>query len=349
MGKHIAFIGSGAVGSYVAGRLASRGEDVSLVCLRPQTAEHIRADGLHLSDTEGEDVVRINALNLYEVQSFLRHPVDIAAICVKSFDTAWATALVSQYLAPNGFVVSMQNGINEEAIASVVGWGRTTGCVMSAIGVSNYAPGSVRRHLRPSGSSNVVFRAGEVHGRATPRITEFAEMLRAVDSSAVTPNLWGERWTKLVVNSLMHGPIGAGGGNFDHIWRERGIWHRVAIAIAAEGIAVGRALGYELGNLYGATPDDWTRAAAGDAKALAAVQAGLIEQGKRQTTPTTTSLGRDLERGLRTEVDYTVGFIASKAAENGIAAPVSAATTAMIKRAERGELQRDPSNLEGLV
>ena len=349
MGKHIAFIGSGAVGSYVAGRLAGRGEDVSLVCLRPGTVEHIRADGLHLSDTEGEDVVRVNALNLYEVQSFLRHPVDIAAICVKSFDTAWACALVSQYLSPTGFVVSMQNGINEEAIASVVGWGRTTGCVMSAIGVSNHAPGHVRRHLRPSGASNVVFRVGEVHGRVTPRVSEFAALLGAVDSSAVTTDLWGERWTKLVVNALMHGPIGAGGGNFDHIWRERGIEHRVAIAIAAEGIAVGRALGYNVGKIYGATPDDWSRAAAGDAAGLAAVQAGLMEQGRRQTTPTTTSLGRDLERGLRTEVDYTCGFIASRAAENGIAAPVSAAVTAMIKRAERGELTREPANLEGLV
>ncbi len=74
-----------------------------------------------------------------------------------------------------------------------------------------------------------------------------------------------------------------------------------------------------------------------------------MEQGSRQTTPTTTSLGRDLERGLRTEVDYTCGFIASKAAGNGIAAPVSAAVTAMIKRAERGELTREPANLEGLV
>ena len=38
--------------------------------------------------------------------------------------------MIRQYLSASGCVVSMQNCINEERIASVVGWGRTVGCVV---------------------------------------------------------------------------------------------------------------------------------------------------------------------------------------------------------------------------
>ena len=37
-----------------------------------------------------------------------------------SYDTAWATMMIQQYLSPGGFVVSLQNCMNEETIAGVV-------------------------------------------------------------------------------------------------------------------------------------------------------------------------------------------------------------------------------------
>ena len=51
-------------------------------------------------------------------------PIDVAFVSVKSYDTLWATQLIKPYLSSNGFAVSMQNCINEERIAKVVGWGR---------------------------------------------------------------------------------------------------------------------------------------------------------------------------------------------------------------------------------
>ena len=113
MGKHIVIVGAGAVGGYVGGQLARAGENVTLVDPWPQHVEAIRSDGLRLSGTHGEHTVRVNALHLTDVQTFLRRPVDIAIISTKSYDTGWATTMVRQYLAPAGYVVSMQNSINE--------------------------------------------------------------------------------------------------------------------------------------------------------------------------------------------------------------------------------------------
>src|SRR5687768_14682252 len=190
MGKRIVFMGAGAVGGYVGGHIARSGEDVTLIDPWPEHIEYIKHNGLHLSGTQGEHVVRLKALHLHEVQSLFKTPVDIAFICTKSYDTEWATMLIKQYLAPDGFVVSLQNSINEERIAGIVGWGKTVGCIASTIGVSIDQPAQVVRNYKPGGADYTVFRVGEVHGRVTQRVQDLAAMLNHVDSTEVTTDLW---------------------------------------------------------------------------------------------------------------------------------------------------------------
>ena len=76
--------------------------------------------------TEAERcIVKPNTMHLTEVQSLSKQkPIDIAFVSVKSYDTEWATMLISSYLAADGYVVSLQNCINEERIAGIVGWGQ---------------------------------------------------------------------------------------------------------------------------------------------------------------------------------------------------------------------------------
>ena len=124
---------------------------------------------------------------------------------MKSYDTAWATMLIRQYLAPDGYVVSLQNCMNEETIAGVVGWGKTLGCIASSITVNLPEPGHVHRGAAKHGAAHTVFRAGEVHGRITPRAEEICRLVAYADSAKVTGNLWGERWSKLVANAMQNG------------------------------------------------------------------------------------------------------------------------------------------------
>ena len=54
-------------------------------------------------------------------------------------------------------------------IAGVVGWGKTLGCIASSITVNLPEPGLIHRGAGKGGAAHTVFRAGEVHGRITPR------------------------------------------------------------------------------------------------------------------------------------------------------------------------------------
>ena len=132
MRPRIAVIGAGAVGGYVGDHLARTGQDVTLIDPWPAHVEAIRAHGLELEGVTPEEgcTVRVDAIHLTELQDFSKQrPVDIAIIAVKSYDTEWATTMIRQYLAEGGYVVSLQNCINEERIAALVGWDRTVGCI----------------------------------------------------------------------------------------------------------------------------------------------------------------------------------------------------------------------------
>ena len=163
MSKRIAMVGSGAVGGYVAGHMVRNGAQVTLVDAWPDHVEKMNADGLSLrgtTDAESHEVP-VNAINICEVSNLPKDgPVDIAFISVKSYETQFAAALIRDYLAPDGFVVSLQNAINEEAIADVVGAHRVIGCIASSISCGLEGPALVRRHVPIRGDSYTVFRDG---------------------------------------------------------------------------------------------------------------------------------------------------------------------------------------------
>src|SRR5689334_6055642 len=278
MAKRIAVVGAGALGGYVGGSLAHLGHDVTLIDPWPEHVETIRKKGLELDGMTPEErfVVPVrNIFHITEVQGLSSKPFDVAFVSMKSYDTAWATHLIKPYLSPEGFVVSLQNCLNEETIAGIVGWGRTVGVIASLISVDLHEAGRIRRTIAKGGDKHTVFRVGEPHGRVTPRVEGLVALFRNVDSAKATTNLWGERWSKLVMNSMGNGVTAATGLTSSACLRNPAI-RRFQIALAGEAIRVGQALGYTLEKMKGIEPERVALANEGDPAALAEVEAQLI-------------------------------------------------------------------------
>src|SRR6201987_2632107 len=237
MDKRIAIVGAGAIGGYTGGHLAHNGFDVTLIDPWPEHIETIRRDGLVLEGMTQEEFVsaRPRTLHLTQVQQLAKEePIDIAMVAVKSYDTEWATMLIAQYLAPDGYFVSLQNCMNEERIAGIVGWDKTVGAIPALLGAELYAPGRVRRTGASGASPYEACRVGEVHGRITKRLEELAEMIATVDTVKATMNLWGERWSKLCVNGMANGVAAATGMSGNEMNRDDKI-RRLRIRLAGEG------------------------------------------------------------------------------------------------------------------
>jgi 2-dehydropantoate 2-reductase len=352
MSQRIAFMGAGAVGGYVGGHLAAAGHDVVLIDAWPEHVETIRRHGLEITGVTPEESLTAHPriLHLTEVQGLAKErPIDIAFVSVKSYDTEWATMLMKQYLAPGGFVVSLQNCINEERIAAIVGWGRTVGCIAARISVDLHEAGRIRRTVPKGGAAHTVFRVGEVHGRVTERVQDIAAMIAPIDSVKVTTNLWGERWSKLCLNAMRNGISAATGYAGNDADRDDAV-RRFAIRVGGEAVRTGQALGYALEHIGNLDPDRLARAGEGDRSALDEVEA-LMLAGTNQSARSDLqrpSMGQDMLKGRRTEIDYINGFIVQKAKEIGRDAPANAALTDAVKRVERGAVPARPENLAGL-
>lgn len=346
----VCVVGAGAVGGYVGAHAAQAGVDTVLVDAWPEHVLAIRQHGLKVSGMGGAGSVHtpVRAWHVGEVQQLVREqPIDVAFIAVKSYDTLWATQLILPYLAPNGCLVSLQNGINEDAIASVAGWGRVLGCSVSALAAELVAPGEIVRNSPLGDDKKPGMRIGEVHGQITPRAERVGALLAHGDSCKVTTNLWGERWSKLTINAMRNGVCaltGLTGKQRDN----NEVARHLSIRLGSSCIRVGRALGLALEPVGGLDLDLLARAE-DDPAAYDAITRMIMEVANSRSDAQRPSMGQDIGKGRRTETEGINGLVARRGEEVGIDVTLHRRVNDVIRRIERGEIAPSPDLLQGIV
>ena len=350
MGRKIAIVGAGAVGGYAGAHMVQAGEDVTFIDPWPEHVAHMRKHGLRVTHARdvAEFAVAVRALDVTDVQQLAREaPVDIAFVCMKSYDTAWATMMIAQYLAADGYVVSLQNCMNEATIAGVVGWGKTLGCIASSITVNLPEAGHIHRGAGKGGAAHTVFRAGEVHGRITERARDICRLVAYADSATVTSNLWGERWSKLVANVMGNGLSACTGLSGAEMLQSEPI-RRFSTRLGSEAIRVGQAHGYQLEEILHLAPEAIARAGEGDEDAMRACDAQRFADGQRISSGQRPSMGQDMQKGRRTEINFMNGLVVREGEKVGLSCRANAELTDIVMRVERKELSPDPRHITEL-
>ena len=336
----IGIIGAGAIGCVVGGLLTRAGHDVTLIDQWPEHVEAMKRNGLRLSGTCGDHKIPVKALHIHELQG-VATSFDAVFVSVKSYDTEWAAQMALAYLKqPDGVVVDFQNGVNDERVATVVGKSRCLGCVIT-IGAGMYEPG----HAMRTDSGSVGFKIGEQDGRDTARARELVRIMNDVAPTKLTPNLWGERWSKLAINCMANPLAGLSGLGSAEV-RTEPVPRRIAIHVAAEVIRVGRATGFEVEPIYGIEAQRFVDAAQG--KGWDAVEADMAAS-VRFLSGGRPSMLQDVMKGRRTEIDYLNGYVSRQGRRLGVPTPVNDAVVAAVRSHGVGTLTPDPKNLEPLL
>jgi 2-dehydropantoate 2-reductase len=237
--------------------------------------------------------------------------------------------------------------MNEETIAGIVGWGKTLGCIASSITVNLPEPGHIHRGAGKGGKAHTVFRAGEVHGRITQRAEEICRLVSYADSAKVTGNLWGERWSKLVANAMQNGLSACTGLPGSEILASE-VLRRFSTRLGSEAIRVGQAHGYQLEEILHLPPETIARAGEGDEAAIRACDEQRFKDSKKTSSAQRPSMGQDMQKGRRTEIDFLNGFVVREGEKVGVSCGANAALTGIVKRVERGELKADPRHITEL-
>ena len=322
MGSNIAIMGAGALGSYVGSFLAKDGQQVSFVDMWPDHVEKMRADGLHVTGSQGPFTVPVNAMHLTDAQA-ITEQFDFAFISVKSYDTEWATHFIKRYVKPEGYFVSLQNCWNDTVIADIVGPERSVGCIASHIEVALWEPGSVERGGAVGrDSGHYVFRVGEHDGSESARVNEVVGLLNLIDGAYATDNLWGERWAKLSQNS-MGNAISASTAMGTLELNNSEVCRLIGVHLAKESAKVGLAMGLNVVDINGIAAEKWAAADQGDVYE----ELDEIMANRPSRTNWKASMAQDVAKGRRSEIDFMNGLVARKGVEVEVPTPY---TDAMI-------------------
>ena len=183
-------IGAGAIGGTLGARAFRDGHDVTLVDADAAHVAAIRRDGLRIEGPVEEFVVRVPAILPEELPDTVEH----AVVAVKSLHTAAVADLLRDRLAPDGYVLTVQNGLTADVLIEAVGRERVLASFVN-IGADLMAPGVVLQ------GNVATFRIGELAGGpVTPRVARLAEVLPYAEA---TENVLGYLWGKEVYGAMM--------------------------------------------------------------------------------------------------------------------------------------------------
>lgn len=335
--QRIAVLGAGANGGSIGADLTAAGLDVVLVEQWPAHVERMRADGLRILSPEGELHVRPRTMHLCEVAE-LRHGFDIVLMLMKAYDSRWAAQLIAPYLADDGLLVGVQNGMTAHAIEDVVGARRTIGSVIECSATMD-EPGLVHRH---TGVPRSWFAVGALPGGPADRADEIAAVLRHSGTVAVVDDIQSAKWMKLVSNcTLLVTSAILGLPMLDALHTPR--FRDVMVAAGNEALAVGVALGHPVLPIFGLGPEE-----VADPDRVVEMMTDRLFAGFVVPGATTTVL-QDWRKGRHSEVDDLNGHVVAEGVRIGVPTPVNAAVVELAHRIERGELEPASAHLDVLV
>lgn len=222
-------------------------------------------------------------------------------------------------------IVSLQNGINEDAIADLIGPHRTIGCVVG-FGATWIDTGRIS--LDAEGPLTI----GRLDGTTDERLEETRELLSNAFPTRVSHNIRGALWGKMLVNSTT--VLGALAGMLTGELLDTEERRRIVADVVAEGIAVARSEGVVLGKVFGIDADEWD-----DRSDEALARFGREFGAIRSVT------WRDFEIGRPTEIDAVTGEIVRRGERRGVPAPLSRAVYDHLREIEAGRSLPDVSNL----
>jgi 2-dehydropantoate 2-reductase len=340
----LAVYGAGAIGSQLGGRVHAAGYNVTLIEPWEPQRSAIQRDGITVHDSGTETHYRPPVLAPSELPH-LPGSIDILFLAVKSYDTLDALAVTQAYLAPDCLVVSMQNSINEEWIAPIIGGERVLGGVILINGVL-LEPGHVTATPSVSQASASADLPGVYVGSyaapAGERVIEVASIVDAAWPAVAIDDLLHERWSKMVINTMINSVSGVSG-----LPSAEALAHPearfVQIALAAEVLRVAEAEGHPVEVIMGDySAQDMYDGALGKSEV---VSKGLGQRAALVGPEAKTSLLQDVLRGRRTESDYFAGLVAHKGRQHGLETPYCSAVTELMHQIEGGLLSPSPETL----
>ncbi len=186
----LTIIGAGAIGGTIGAHMFRAGHEVTLCDVDADYVAAIQRDGLRIEGPVEQFTARVPAITPNDLPDTIEH----AIVAVKSLHSAAAAELLRERLSPDGWVLTVQNGLTADAMIAAVGADRVLSSFVN-FGADVTAPGVILQ------GNVATFRVGETAGGTiTDRVRDLAEALPYAEPTA---NVLGYLWGKEVYGAML--------------------------------------------------------------------------------------------------------------------------------------------------
>lgn len=303
----IGIIGAGAIGCWIAAKLARSGHQVSILA-RGQTLSNLREHGVRLNSANGNFQERVFASNIAKDLG----PQDIVILAVKSHSLSLVSQACAIMINENSIIIPAMNGVpwwflegaqehlKSRTLTSVDPEGicrdnipidQVLGCVVHAA-VHSIEPGHVQHVL---GNGLIV---GSANNQTKKRVGSIANMLNTADiTTKFSDNIRQDIWYKLLGNMTINPLSAISGATCDVILDDPDV-KAFATDIMQEATLIGAAIGCPITE----SPKDYLKAT-------------------RELGAFKTSMLQDVEAGRRLEIGALLAAPQEIARMAGISTP----------------------------
>ncbi|MDI6531059.1 ketopantoate reductase family protein [Bacillus mycoides] len=319
----VAVLGAGSLGTIIGAFIAKGGENVELIDVNQAHVDALNKFGAKIVGTT-ECTIPVKAVTPKQMSG----TYDLVLLLTKQLYNQSVISELLPFLNETSVVCSLQNGIPEGNIVSLVGKERVVGGSVE-FGATWVEPGVSKLTTNFDTFKEQAFAIGELDGSMTERIQNIKSVLDHVGGTVISDNLVGIKWSKLMVNVALSGMSAALGGTYgDVLDNEFGVMS--AVHLADETIKVGHSKGIKFARMGGFDISSLEIKNESDiADRMNAFRTIFKPQALLKA-----SMLQDLEKQRETEIDYINGIVPNQAKYSRILTPYNDLVVKLVKQAE---------------
>ncbi|MBR2302838.1 MAG: 2-dehydropantoate 2-reductase [Clostridia bacterium] len=331
--KRYAIYGAGSLGTVLGAYISKNGEKIELINRNEVHVDALNKNGAKIVGT-AEFCVPVTAITPDEMTG----KYDVILLLTKQLQNQQVVTYLKDYLADDGVIVTLQNGLPEPLIAEIVGKNRTMGCVVEW-GATLSAPGVCTLTSNPDSLS---FHMGKMDGISDEQFNMVKNLLELMCPVYEEENLLGARWSKLLINATFSGLGTVVGGTFGDVANDKKA-RKVAIRCIKEVIDVGRATGVEFAPVQGKNITKLFYYKNGFKRAIATMLIPIAMKKHKDIEP---SMLQDLKKGKKCEIDSINGIVCEYGKKYNVPTPINDRIVEIVKKAQDGLLQLNKDNID---
>ncbi len=330
--KRYAIYGAGSLGTVLGAYITKNGGKIDLINRNKAHVAALNEKGARIRGTV-DMTVPVTAITPDRMEG----KYDVILLLTKQLQNTEVVTMLKDYLADDGVIVTLQNGLPEPGIAEIIGENRTMGCTVEW-GATLASPGECTLTSDPASLS---FHMGKMEGITDEQYQTVKNLLEMMCPVHEEENLLGARWSKLLINATFSGLGTVMGGTFGTV-SESQEGRQVAIRCMKECIDVGHAAGVTFAPVQG---KDITKLFYYTSTLKRMVATLLIPIAMKKHAAIEPSMLQDIKHGKACEIDAINGVVCAYGKKLNIATPINDRIVEVIKKIQTGELEAKFENI----